>query len=57
MMPDGTPQIDDNPAWEADANLDKIGRNAKQLKYGDLSAQVDALVILNEVITTNPDEH
>ena len=57
-MPDGRPQIDDNPTFEADSNLDKIGRNAKQLKYGDLSAQVDALVILNEVITTaNLEEH
>ena len=33
--------------------LDKIGQNIKNLKYGDLSVQVDALVILNEVITAD----
>lgn len=41
---------------EQDENLDTIGKNIKQLKYGDLSGKVDALVIINEVITKRMDE-
>jgi len=52
QMPDDRPHIETNEAFEEDQNLDKIGRNIKQLKYGDLSQQVDALVILNEIITS-----
>lgn len=52
-MPDDYPDIEENEAMEADHSLDEIGKHIKQLKYGDLSAQVDALVILNELITSN----
>ena len=55
--PDDKPQIDSNPDQESDTNLDKIGKSIKQLKYGELSAQVDALVILNEIITSSLEEH
>lgn len=41
---------------EQDENLDSIGKSIKQLKYGDLSGKVDALVIINEVITKKLDE-
>ena len=41
---------------ELDENLDNIGKSIKQLKYGDLSGKVDALVIINEVITKKIDE-
>jgi hypothetical protein len=41
---------------EQDENLDNIGKSIKQLKYGDLSGKVDALVIINEVITKKLDE-
>jgi len=43
----------DDLSLEQDEHLDTIGRNIKQLKYGDLSGKVDALVIINEVITKN----
>ena len=56
-MPDDTPVIDENPAYEDDAQLDRVGKNIKQLKYGDMSSQVDALVILNETITSNLEEN
>ena len=56
-VPDDRPNIDQNPEQEQDSNLDKIGKSIKQLKYGELSAQVDALVILNEVITSSLEEH
>ena len=32
------PEVEFNEAAEADSALDKIGKNIKQLKYGDLSA-------------------
>jgi uncharacterized protein YoxC len=48
--------IQDDLSQEQDENLDTIGRNIKQLKYGDLSGKVDALVIINEVITKRMDE-
>jgi len=41
---------------ELDENLDSIGKSIKQLKYGDLSGKVDALVIINEVITKRLDD-
>lgn len=37
-IPDDTPVIDDNSMLEEDHILDEIGKNIKQLKYGDLSA-------------------
>jgi hypothetical protein len=42
---------DDDGTMEMDENLDTVGKNIKQLKYGDLSGKVDALVIINELIT------
>lgn len=46
----------DDLLQEQDEQLDTIGRNIKQLKYGDLSGKVDALVIINEVITKRMEE-
>jgi len=40
--------LSEDPSYELDENLDSIGKNIKQLKYGDLSGKVDALVIINE---------
>ena len=48
--------VEDDTIMEQDENLDTIGKNIKQLKYGDLSGMVDALVIINELITKKMDE-
>lgn len=47
---------DENGTMELDENLDTVGKNIKQLKYGDLSGKVDALVIINELITIKKSE-
>lgn len=48
--------IEEDLSIEQDENLDTVGKNIKQLKYGDLSGKVDALVIINELITKKLDE-
>ncbi len=48
--------LEEDPTLELDENLDSIGKNIKQLKYGDLSGKVDALVIINECITVKVNE-
>lgn len=48
--------LEDNQNAELDENLDTVGKSIKQLKYGDLSGKVDALVIINEVVTKKLDE-
>jgi hypothetical protein len=48
--------MDEDTSMEQNENLDTVGKNIKQLKYGDLSAKVDTLVIINELITKKMDE-
>lgn len=50
QIPDDKPIIETNIEFERDENLDWVGKLIKQVKYGDLSKQVDALVVINEVI-------
>jgi hypothetical protein len=49
-------KVERDNSMEQDENLDSIGKNIKQLKLGDLSGKVDALVIINEVITKRYEE-
>ena len=56
LIPEILIMADEDNYMEQDENLDTIGKSIKQLKYGDLSAKVDALVIINEVITKRLDE-
>jgi cytoskeleton-associated protein 5 len=49
-------KMEEDPSMELDENLDNVGKNIKELKYGDLSGKVDALVIINELITMKMDE-
>ena len=48
--------LEEDNTMELDENLDNVGKSIKQLKYGDLSGKVDALVIINELITKKLDE-
>lgn len=48
--------MEEDTSMEQNENLDTVGKNIKQLKYGDLSAKVDTLVIINELITKKMDE-
>ena len=48
--------MEEDKTMEEDENLDTFGKNIKQLKYGDLSGKVDALVIINEVVNKRLDE-
>lgn len=49
--------IENNFEFERDENLDWVGKLIKQIKYGDLSQQVDALVVINEIITSQQEDN
>lgn len=57
QIPDDKPMIETNIELERDENLDWVGKLIKQVKYGDLSKQVDALVVINEVINQHIEEN
>jgi hypothetical protein len=56
-IPDDRPEIEFNPEFEKDENLDRVGKLIKQIKYGDLSKQVDSLVVINEILTSHLEEN